>query len=167
MSEVQVLDISLSRDLSLVESCQEFVHRLTAERKTPVIASACPGSVMLFVNQSTDGSHQDGFVMLRRHSTRRFRFFLPLSLHSRSQVNELAMSWGLNSIRHPCQADVCKEVGSEAFEHISHLSHAVSFALTPPFLTHVVVLRCFDKKLEASRDDFIEQVRRRLQVMLT
>lgn len=38
-----VFDTSCSRDISLVESCAEFVERFREKKKFPILASSCPG----------------------------------------------------------------------------------------------------------------------------
>jgi iron only hydrogenase large subunit-like protein len=38
-----VFDTSCSRDLSLVESCAEFVERFRTKKNFPILASSCPG----------------------------------------------------------------------------------------------------------------------------
>lgn len=42
-----VFDTSCSRDLSLVESCAEFVERFRAEKRFPILASSCPGKCII------------------------------------------------------------------------------------------------------------------------
>lgn len=55
-----VFDTSCSRDLSLLESCEEFVDRYkrtggnsgTQQGDLPMLASACPGELHLEMNSS-------------------------------------------------------------------------------------------------------------------
>jgi len=109
-----VLDISLSRDLSLVESCQEFVHRFTnrAEKQIPVIASSCPGWVC--------------YAEKTQHAA------LPF----------------LSSVKSPQQ--ISGTLVKQLF--------AKRLGVQPANIYHVCLMPCFDKKLEASRDDFVEEV---------
>lgn len=41
-----VFDTSCSRDLTLVESCTEFVERFRANQRFPILASSCPGKYL-------------------------------------------------------------------------------------------------------------------------
>ncbi len=43
-----VFDTSCSRDLSLIESCKEFVMRFRDSKNLPILASACPGQYSCF-----------------------------------------------------------------------------------------------------------------------
>ncbi|XP_027330636.1 protein NAR1 isoform X2 [Abrus precatorius] len=116
-----IFDTSCSRDLTLVESCVEFITRyrqnqLVDDEKSksslPMIASACPGWICYAEKQL--GS-----------------FVLPYisSVKSPQQT--------IGAIIKNC---VCQELG-----------------LRPEEIYHVTVMPCYDKKLEAARDDFVFQ----------
>ncbi|GAQ90605.1 ferredoxin hydrogenase [Klebsormidium nitens] len=113
-----VFDTSCSRDLSLLESCQEFVDRYrkaagnsaTKQGELPMLASACPGWVCYA--EKTHGQH----ILPHISSTK-----------SPQQV------MGTLVKRHACYR----------------------LGLRPEDIYHVTIMPCYDKKLEAARDDFI------------
>ncbi|XP_024524681.1 protein NAR1 [Selaginella moellendorffii] len=104
-----VFDTSCSRDLSLIESCVEFVNRYK-ERQLPVVTSACPGWIC-YAEKTLDAE------------------ILPYI----SRVKSPQQAMGAVLKRHACYA----------------------LGLRPEDVYHVTVMPCYDKKLEASRDDFI------------
>lgn len=111
-----VFDTSCSRDIVLIEACNEFVNRFkqdgdnNAQSPLPVLSSACPGWVCYA--EKTLGS-----------------FVLPY----------------VSSVKSPQQA-----IGA-AIKH--HLCQALGLRLEEIY--HVTVMPCYDKKLEAARDDFV------------
>ncbi|PWA71962.1 ferredoxin hydrogenase [Artemisia annua] len=114
-----VYDTSCSRDLSLVESCNEFVSRYKQSRSDekkestsslPMISSACPGWICYA--EKTLGS-----------------YVLPY----------------ISSVKSPQQS-----IGAIVKHHLCQ-----KFGLRPGDIYHVTVMPCYDKKLEASRDDFV------------
>ncbi|KAL3845967.1 hypothetical protein ACJIZ3_003370 [Penstemon smallii] len=133
-------DTSSSRDLTLIESCNEYIRRYklcntTDDEKSkstlPMISSACPGLGMWCY-----------------------------MLHSDISTLIIAFSW-------ICYAE--KTLGSYILPYISSVkspqqtigaaikSHnARNYVLEDIY--HVTVMPCYDKKLEAARDDFVFQV---------
>ncbi|KZV51808.1 cytosolic Fe-S cluster assembly factor narfl-like [Dorcoceras hygrometricum] len=117
-----IFDTSCSRDLTLVESCNEFIARYnkcnpTDEEKPkspllPMISSACPGWICYA--EKTLGS-----------------YILPY----------------ISSVKSPQQT-----IGAAIKNHICQ-----KLDLRPEEIYHVTVMPCYDKKLEASRDDFMFQ----------
>lgn len=116
-----VFDTSCSRDIVLIEACNEFVNRFkqggsedgddnNAHSPLPVLSSACPGWICYA--EKTLGS-----------------FVLPY----------------VSSVKSPQQA-----IGA-AIKH--HLCQALGLRLEEIY--HVTVMPCYDKKLEAARDDFV------------
>uniref|UniRef100_A0A7N0ZWM7 Iron hydrogenase small subunit domain-containing protein n=1 Tax=Kalanchoe fedtschenkoi TaxID=63787 RepID=A0A7N0ZWM7_KALFE len=112
-----VYDTSCSRDVSLIESCNEFVARYRQSkpgkkqgRNLPMLASACPGWICYA--EKTLGS-----------------YILPY----------------ISSVKSPQQV-----MGSTVKHHLSE-----KLGLRPEEIYHVSVMPCYDKKLEASRDDFV------------
>lgn len=113
-----VFDTSCSRDLSLIESCNEFIsrykqsHSNDKESKSflPMISSACPGWICYA--EKTLGS-----------------YVLPY----------------ISSVKSPQQS-----IGAIIKHHLCH-----KLGLRPGEIYHVTVMPCYDKKLEASRDDFV------------
>ncbi|XP_078154847.1 ferredoxin hydrogenase [Carex rostrata] len=113
-----VYDTSSSRDLSLIESCNEFVSRYRkyessggkeCESNLPVLSSACPGWICYA--EKTLGS-----------------FILPY----------------ISSVKSPQQV-----IGSTIKHHMVQ-----KLGFKPSNVYHVTVMPCYDKKLEAVRDDF-------------
>ncbi|KAL5217001.1 hypothetical protein ABZP36_017685 [Zizania latifolia] len=117
-----VYDTSCSRDLSLIESCSEFVTRYQqnqlsnnreAGKNLPMLSSACPGWICYA--EKTLGS-----------------YILPY----------------ISSVKSPQQA-----IGSAIKHHM-----VGKLGLKPHDVYHVTVMPCYDKKLEAVRDDFVFSV---------
>ncbi|XP_024378244.1 protein NAR1 [Physcomitrium patens] len=108
-----VFDTSCSRDISLVESCAEFVERFREKKKFPILASSCPGWVCY-----AEKTHGDDV--------------LPYI----SAVKSPQQVMGTILKRY-----VCKSLG-----------------LLPEDVYHVTIMPCYDKKLEAAREDFIFEV---------
>lgn len=112
-----VYDTSCSRDLALIECCNEFVSRykqyqLTSQKgcHLPMISSACPGWICYA--EKTLGS-----------------YILPY----------------ISSVKSPQQT-----IGAAIKHHIVR-----KMGLMPENVYHVTVMPCYDKKLEAARDDFV------------
>ncbi|KAK9091887.1 hypothetical protein Syun_026798 [Stephania yunnanensis] len=117
-----VFDTSCSRDLALVEACNEFIARYKQHNSAtgegcktslPMLTSACPGWICYA--EKTLGSH-----------------ILPY----------------ISSVKSPQQT-----IGA-TIKH--HISKKLGFA--PEEIYHVSVMPCYDKKLEAARDDFVFSV---------
>ncbi|CAL0309127.1 unnamed protein product [Lupinus luteus] len=117
-----IFDTSCSRDLTLIESCMEFMTRyrqnqsiddVRSKSSLPMIASACPGWICYAEKQL--GS-----------------FVLP----NISKVKSPQQTIG-TIIKHY----LCQDMG-----------------LRPEEIYHVTVMPCYDKKLEAARDDFAFQL---------
>ncbi|GAB2212907.1 hypothetical protein Droror1_Dr00020909 [Drosera rotundifolia] len=119
-----VFDTSSSRDLSLIEACNEFIARykqnqssddIKRETPLPMLSSACPGWICYA--EKTLGS-----------------YILPY----------------ISSVKSPQQA-----IGSIIKRHLCQ-----KMGLRADEVYHVTVMPCYDKKLEASRDDFVFEVGR-------
>lgn len=117
-----IFDTSCSRDLSLIESCNEFMSRYKQNHSVdddkyksslPMIASACPGWICYA--EKTLGS-----------------YILP----------------HISSVKSPQQT-----IGAIIKHHICQ-----KMCLRPEEVYHVTVMPCYDKKLEAARNDFVFQV---------
>ncbi|KAK4434827.1 protein NAR1 [Sesamum alatum] len=117
-----IFDTSSSRDLTLIESCNEFIVRYkqsssTADEKLksslPMISSACPGWICYA--EKTLGS-----------------YILPY----------------ISSVKSPQQT-----IGAAIKNHLCQKLY-----LRPEDIYHVTVMPCYDKKLEAAREDFVFQV---------
>ncbi|KNA06034.1 hypothetical protein SOVF_184760 [Spinacia oleracea] len=113
-----VFDTSCSRDLALIEACNEFVVRYNQRKSSeddgcktslPMISSACPGWICYA--EKTLGS-----------------YILPYI----SSVKSPQQTIGAIFKRYLCQ----------------------KMCLRPDEVYHVTVMPCYDKKLEASREDF-------------
>ncbi|XP_024963408.1 protein NAR1 isoform X2 [Cynara cardunculus var. scolymus] len=114
-----VFDTSCSRDLTLIESCNEFISRYKQNHSDekeesrsflPMISSACPGWICYA--EKTLGS-----------------YVLPY----------------ISSVKSPQQS-----IGAIIKHHLCQ-----KLGLRPAEIYHVTVMPCYDKKLEASRDDFV------------
>lgn len=105
-----VFDTSCSRDLSLVESCSEFVERFRAGEKFPILASSCPGWICYA--EKTHGND-----------------ILPY----------------ISAVKSPQQV-----MGAILKRHAS-----TTLGFKPEDIYHVTIMPCYDKKLEAAREDFI------------
>ncbi|KAI5559875.1 hypothetical protein BDE02_16G008000 [Populus trichocarpa] len=117
-----VFDTSSSRDLTLIETCNEFVNRykqsqLNNNEKSnsalPMLSSACPGWICYAEKQL--GSYVLPFI---------------------------------SSVKSPQQT-----IGATIKHHICQ-----KMGLRPDEVYHVTVMPCYDKKLEAVRDDFVFEV---------
>ncbi|XP_057960992.1 protein NAR1 isoform X2 [Malania oleifera] len=113
-----IFDTSCSRDLSLIEACNEFIARYRQSQSTddkickstmPMLSSACPGWICYA--EKTLGSYILPFV---------------------------------SSVKSPQQT-----IGSTIKHHICQ-----KMGFRPDEVYHVTVMPCYDKKLEAARDDF-------------
>lgn len=116
----RVMDISTSRDIALVASAQEFIHRYRASQPgfdpssssssspLPLLASACPGWVC--------------------YAEKTHPHTLPYISHVKSPQQIMG-------------SYVKEVVGSE-------------LGRSPDKVYHISIMPCYDKKLEASRSDF-------------
>ncbi|XP_055820479.1 protein NAR1 isoform X2 [Solanum dulcamara] len=117
-----IFDTSCSRDLTLIESCNEFMVRYEQSQCTssgeskpplPMISSACPGWICYA--EKTLGS-----------------FILPY----------------ISSVKSPQQT-----IGAVVKNFICQ-----KLSLRAEDIYHVTVMPCYDKKLEAAREDFVFRV---------
>ncbi|KAL8469197.1 hypothetical protein ACS0TY_032141 [Phlomoides rotata] len=117
-----IFDTSSSRDLTLIESCEEFLARYRQRESAedeksksalPMISSACPGWICYA--EKTLGS-----------------YILP----------------HISSVKSPQQA-----IGAAIKNHLCQ-----ELCIRPEEIYHVTVMPCYEKKLEAARDDFTFQV---------
>lgn len=116
-----VFDTSCSRDLTLVESCVEFITRYRqnqlvdderSKSSLPMIASACPGWIC----------------------------------YAEKQLGSFVLPY-ISSVKSPQQT-----VGAIIKNYVCH-----ELGFRPEEVYHVTVMPCYDKKLEAARDDFVFQ----------
>ncbi|GLU15796.1 hypothetical protein SLE2022_322610 [Rubroshorea leprosula] len=117
-----VFDTSCSRDLTLIESCNEFITRYGQSQTSdgekskcsmPMLSSACPGWICYAEKQL--GS-----------------YILPYI----SSVKSPQQTMGAIIKCHLCQ----------------------TMGFRPEEVYHVTIMPCYDKKLEAAREDFVIQV---------
>ncbi|KAF5472680.1 hypothetical protein F2P56_009374 [Juglans regia] len=120
-----IFDTSCSRDLTLIESCNEFITRYkysqsmddeSCKSSLPMISSACPGWIC----------------------------------YAEKQLGSYILPY-ISSVKSPQQT-----IGSIVKHHVCQ-----ELGLRPDEVYHVTVMPCYDKKLEASRDDFVFQVESR------
>ncbi|KAM3701281.1 hypothetical protein ACB098_05G159000 [Castanea mollissima] len=116
-----VFDTSCSRDLTLVETCNEFISRYKQSQSTddercnlslPMISSACPGWIC----------------------------------YAEKQLGSYILPY-ISSVKSPQQT-----IGSIVKHHVCR-----EMGLRPDEVYHVTVMPCYDKKLEAAREDFVFQ----------
>ncbi|GMH05240.1 hypothetical protein Nepgr_007080 [Nepenthes gracilis] len=114
-----VFDTSSSRDITLIEACNEFVTRYKQSQSSdderiqtllPMLSSACPGWICYA--EKTLGS-----------------YILPY----------------ISSVKSPQQT-----IGAIVKHHLCW-----KLCLRPDEVYHVTVMPCYDKKLEAAREDFV------------
>ncbi|XP_062162857.1 protein NAR1 [Alnus glutinosa] len=117
-----VFDTSCSRDLTLIESCNEFIMRYKQSQLTdnerfesslPMISSACPGWIC----------------------------------YAEKQLGSYILPY-ISSVKSPQQT-----IGSIVKHHVCQ-----EWDVRPDEVYHVTVMPCYDKKLEAAREDFEFQV---------
>ncbi|XP_038689092.1 protein NAR1 isoform X2 [Tripterygium wilfordii] len=117
-----VFDTSCSRDISLIEACNEFINRYQqsqvvdddrSKSSLPMLASACPGWIC----------------------------------YAEKQLGSYILPY-ISSVKSPQQT-----MGATIKHHICK-----KLQLRPDEIYHVTVMPCYDKKLEASRDDFVTEV---------
>ncbi|KAE7995247.1 hypothetical protein FH972_000067 [Carpinus fangiana] len=117
-----VFDTSCSRDLTLIESCNEFIMRYKQSQSTdnerfqsslPMISSACPGWIC----------------------------------YAEKQLGSYVLPY-ISSVKSPQQT-----IGSIVKHHICQ-----ELGVRPDEVYHVTVMPCYDKKLEAAREDFVFKV---------
>lgn len=117
-----VFDISCSRDLALIETCNEFISRYRQSEahddgkskvSLPMLSSACPGWIC----------------------------------YAEKQLGSYILPY-ISSVKSPQQT-----IGATIKNHLCQ-----TMGLSPEEVYHVTVMPCYDKKLEAARDDFVFQV---------
>uniref|UniRef100_A0A2C9VAI8 Iron hydrogenase small subunit domain-containing protein n=1 Tax=Manihot esculenta TaxID=3983 RepID=A0A2C9VAI8_MANES len=117
-----VFDTSCSRDLTLIETCNEFVMRYKQNQSKddeksksalPMLSSACPGWIC----------------------------------YAEKQLGSYVLPY-ISSVKSPQQT-----IGATIKHHICQ-----KMGLRPDEIYHVTVMPCYDKKLEAARDDFVSEV---------
>ncbi|XP_039070320.1 protein NAR1-like [Hibiscus syriacus] len=117
-----VFDICCIRDLTLIETCHEFIARYKqsqanidekSKSSLPMLSSSCPGWIC----------------------------------YAEKQLGSYILPY-ISSVKSPQQS-----MGA-ALKH--HICQTMGFR--PEEIYHVTVMPCYDKKLEASREDFVFQV---------
>lgn len=117
-----VFDTSCSRDIALIESCNEFVSRYAQSQASdseksklllPMLSSACPGWIC----------------------------------YAEKQLGSYILPY-ISSVKSPQQT-----IGAIIKNHICQ-----TMGFRPEEVYHVTVMPCYDKKLEAAREDFVFEV---------
>ena len=125
-----VYDTTFARHISLLEHVREFWER-KRDGKLPMLASACPGWICY-----AEKTHSEMLPFISRTKS-------PQQVMGTLVKSWLASTWGKQSVLIPVK---------------------VSCGLTfrrpyrPDEIYHVAVMPCYDKKLEASRQDFYNEV---------
>lgn len=138
-----VLDTKISDDLALLESRNEFFERyksvtIDGDNKTfmlPMLASSCPGFVCY-----AEKTH--GNFILPYISTTRFDLF-----HSNNCFSVIYLLIP-SFFRSPQQI-----MGVLVKKYLSNL-----LSISADKIYHVTIMPCYDKKLEASREEFYNEV---------
>ncbi|KAE8709119.1 stress-associated endoplasmic reticulum protein 2-like isoform 1 [Hibiscus syriacus] len=117
-----VFDTCCIRDLTLIETCHEFITRFKQSQATddeksksslPMLSSSCPGWIC----------------------------------YAEKQLGSYILPY-ISSVKSPQQS-----IGATIKHHICQ-----TMGFRPEEIYHVTVMPCYDKKLEAAREDFIFQV---------
>lgn len=117
-----IFDTSCSRDLTLIEACNEFIARYKQSQESddersnsslPMLSSACPGWIC----------------------------------YAEKQLGSYILPY-ISSVKSPQQT-----IGATIKHHICQ-----KLGFRPDEIYHVTVMPCYDKKLEAAREDFVFQL---------
>ena len=120
-------DTTFARHLSLLEHTTEFLERKHSNGKLPMIASACPGWICY-----AEKAHAEMLPFIARTKSSQQVMGVLVKEY-------LARMWGR---KYACSSS-CYLVRS-----------LIALDCRPDQIYHVTVMPCYDKKLEASRQDF-------------
>ena len=120
-------DTTFARHLSLLEHLTEFLERKNSNGKLPMIASACPGWICY-----AEKAHGEMLPFIARTKS-------PQQVMGTLVKEYLAMTWD-------------RKYGCSFPSYI--VLSLISLDCRPDQIYHVTVMPCYDKKLEASRQDF-------------
>ncbi|KAG5516278.1 hypothetical protein RHGRI_037098 [Rhododendron griersonianum] len=143
-----VFDTSCSRDLSLIESCNEFISRYKqihssddgiGKSSLPMIASACPEFIVGRLKDFIDSYHVVVYKCCRDS--------ISWICYAEKTLGSYILPY-ISSVKSPQQT-----MGAIIKHHMCH-----QLGIRPDEVYHVTVMPCYDKKLEAARDDFVFEV---------
>eukprot|EP00041_Stephanoeca_diplocostata_P005512 m.63117 g.63117 ORF g.63117 m.63117 type:complete len:540 (-) comp15830_c1_seq3:143-1762(-) len=149
----RVYDVTLARTLSLIESRNEFFERMAkaeggVARKSgilPMLASQCPGWVCY-----AEKTHGD-FVLPYISTTKSPQQIMGALAKS----HQIEQQYGNNTVT---ATNTDPVVSMDESDDVSYGNTVIPPCSTPADVYHVCVMPCYDKKLEASRDDFYSDV---------
>jgi iron only hydrogenase large subunit-like protein len=123
-----VYDTTFARHVTLLEHSREFLERKegTGEGKLPMLASACPGWICY-----AEKTHAEMLPFISRTKS-------PQQVMGTLVKSWLGSKWHKTSVVFP----------------IEETQLLICFLSSPDEIYHVTVMPCYDKKLEASRQDF-------------
>ena len=124
-----VIDSSFSRDFSLSESVAEFVDRYRSQEKS---------NPLPVLASSCPG---------RNHSLQHFLLLILAGWICYAEKTQAKMLPYISKVKSPQQI-----MGTLVKDY-----WATQMKLNPENIYHVSIMPCFDKKLEASRDDFYDE----------
>ena len=156
-----VLDTTFSRDISLLEMCDEFVARFSASQQQqqqqqplPLLTSACPGWVCYA--EKKHGSYILPYISSVRSPQQTMGVLVKRFLAARHDALYVLL---LLLLRHECFVDVLSHLYLASCTRCTVLLIISAFYLLchrPEEVYHASCMPCFDKKLEASRPDFAD-----------
>ncbi|KAG7012644.1 Protein NAR1 [Cucurbita argyrosperma subsp. argyrosperma] len=146
-----IFDTSCSRDLTLIEACKEFIARYRQSQSVneekckssvPMISSACPVDNIHIIITTKDYN-------LTIFSSQTYTS-LPISgwiCYAEKQHGSYILPY-ISSVKSPQQM-----IGSIVKHHICQ-----KLGIRSDDVYHVTMMPCYDKKLEAAREDFVFQL---------
>lgn len=153
-----VLDTTFSRDISLLEMCDEFVSRFRSQQQQqpqqplPLLTSACPGWVCYA--EKKHGSYILPYISSVRSPQQTMGVLVKQFLAARHGVKyDCTSVYGLCVGFPRCLLLYISRVPIQVFLCAYH-----SLLRRPESVYHASCMPCFDKKLEASRPDFTDTV---------
>lgn len=157
-----ILDMTVADDFALLESAREFLDRFKssqegAQHQLPMLSSSCPGNIfrlsVLSVNYSMISQYEMtySFFILNRgfnFEDNAFNFFSGWVCYAEKTHGNFILPY-ISVTKSPQQI-----MGSLVKYHYGQLKN-----LSPENIYHITVMPCYDKKLEASRQDFYNQLK--------
>jgi len=129
-----VLDTTFSRNLSLVESGREFVNKYKENPKLTLISGSCPGWICYA--EKTHGS----FILPYISTVKSPQQIMGSLVKDYMSRNVVLIFYFLKPLKFYKDFDLFKLLNAP-----------------PGQIYHVTIMPCFDKKLESSRKDFMDE----------
>ncbi|KAG5316719.1 NARF factor, partial [Acromyrmex insinuator] len=140
-----VLDMTVADDFVLVEAAKEFVERYKASKEgtknqLPMLSSSCPGKIFIYEKNRYWSIYEIYNIFL---------FLIGWVCYAEKTHGNFILPY-ISITKSPQQI-----MGSLVKYHLAEVMN-----LSPEHIYHVTVMPCYDKKLEASREDFYNQQRK-------